>query len=253
MKPRKVDRPLVLYGKGNLGKLAKEIFYELGIRPAYVMDKMCSFEALPKDVLVAVCVATEPYYPIAKTLNEAGWEDVVPVWDIIEAYPEVGISNGWFAGKLTVKDKNRIRSLYWDDASSCVFYNSFLEWRINRRESCITPINKNAYKCLPSTLADIRARQKVLYINEGILVDLVMDRIVSIHCEGYELNTIRQNMHLFKKYRPKIEVACYHSRDGLWKIEKYLMDNLKDYEFTFRLHAYQGQAAYMYCKPKEKI
>ena len=29
--PRKVDKPLILYGAGNLGKMAKNYFKELGI------------------------------------------------------------------------------------------------------------------------------------------------------------------------------------------------------------------------------
>lgn len=244
MEPRKIDKPLVLYGKGNLGKLAKEVFYELGIRPAYVFDTTAFFGGLPKDVLVAVCVATAPYAPIAKTLNDAGWEDVVPVWDIVEAYPEIGLHNGWMAGKLTTIDRNRIRSLYWEEGKSYSHYNMHLGWRCYRKEYNWVEIEHKT--CLPSTLADIRARQHVQVIG-----DEPMD-CVSIHAEGYELETIQRYMRLFRKYRPRIEVACYHSRDGLWKIPYELMKGLKNYKFTFRLHAYQGQAAYIYCVPKEK-
>jgi hypothetical protein len=76
---------------------------------------------------------------------------------------------------------------------------------------------------------------------------------ISIHNEGYELQTIQDSIEVFKKDKPRLEVACYHSRDGLWKIEKFLMDNLPDYTWTFRLTAYMGQGAYIYGCPKEEV
>ena len=102
---------------------------------------------------------------------------------------------------------------------------------------------------LPSTLADIRARQHAtLYTLDGS----PLPESISIHTEGCELKTLEINMPLFQRYRPSIDVACYHSRDGLWAIEKYLMDNLPDYTWTFRLSAYQGQGAYIYGTPNER-
>ena len=243
MKPRRVDRPLALYGKGKLGKLAKEIFSELKIRPAYVMDKTCSFDGLPKDVLLAICVATEPYSVVTAPLYKAGWNDIVPVWEIVEAYPRIGLNNGWTAGKFGIKDERKIRSLYWDDALSYSHYNAFLNWR-GYRQFPEDYLLQGCRRCLLSTLKDIRGRQRVVYFD-----DAPMKR-VEVHCEGHEAVTLKENIYLFQKYRPKIDVACYHSRDGLWKIQRFLMDNLTDYEFTFRMYAYCGQGAYLHCIPK---
>jgi hypothetical protein len=243
MKPRSVDRPLALYGKGKLGKLAGEIFHELKIRPAYVMDEKCSHKALPKDVLLAICVATEPYHVVTAPLYRAGWEDIVPVWDIIEAYPRIGLHNGWGVNEFEVKDKREIRSLCWDDAKSYSYYNAFLNWR-GYREFPEDYLLRGRRPCLPSTLMDIRLRQRVSYFGDAPM------KKIDIHCEGCELKTLEENMYLFQKYRPKIDVACYHSQDGLWKIQRFLMDNLTDYKFIFRMCAYMGQGAYMRCAPK---
>lgn len=243
MKPRKVDRPLVLYGRGALGSLAKEIFYEIGIRPAYTMDKTCSFDVLPKDVLVAVCVATEPYQAIEASLLRAGWKDVVPVWSLIEEYPRVDIHNGWRAGRLTKAVLREISSLEWCDGASYDHYNEFLDWRVNGRSSDI--VRRRKKKCLPSALSDIRTRQRVFYYDDTPTMDKV-----DIHAEGYELQTIKENLYLFQKHRPILSVACYHSKDGLWKIPSLLMSELDDYGWKFRLHSYMGQGAYIYGTPR---
>jgi hypothetical protein len=244
MKPRRVDRPLVLYGWGALGSLAKEIFYEIGIRPAYTMDKTCSFDVLPKDVLVAVCVATEPYSSVIAPLVAAGWKDIVPVWDIIEAYPEIGIHNGWRRKRVSEKEQRIITSFNWDDGISDYHYNTFLAWRlqISGRPDNISYLRRKP--CLPSTLKDIRLRQRVATYDDSPM------KTVDIHAEGCELETIKKNLYLFQRYRPKIEVACYHSRDGLWKIPSLLMSELDDYGWKFRLHAYMGQGAYIYGTPR---
>jgi hypothetical protein len=74
---------------------------------------------------------------------------------------------------------------------------------------------------------------------------------VVIHNEGLELETLWYYMDTIRTSRPKLAVACYHSSDGLWRIPKLLMENLAEYEFKFRLHAYMGLAAVLYCTPKE--
>ena len=244
--PRLVDKPLVLYGMGKLGMLAKEIFDELNIH-SIMIDKNCDLHHVknPEDCLLAICVATEPYSQVITPLIASGWETIVPVWDIIEEYPEVGIRNGWFADS-DIENEEEYVSLHLDDEDSREHYYEFRSWHRCRIQSPTRlPISPSI--SLLSTLADIRNRQRV-----EMFVDDPMESI-SIHSEGCELKTIENGMPLFKKYRPKIDVTCYHSRDGLWKIEKYLIDNLPDYKWTFRLHAYMGQTAVMYGMPKERI
>lgn len=252
--PRRVDKPLVvLYGFGKLGHLAEEIFKELGTQ-CFKTDANINIALTPdivpfdkKKALLAICVATEPYLQVIKPLVAVGWKDIVPVYDIIEAYPEIGIHNGWFAGPLTPEDRYGIScvALGFADRISAIHYYAHLEWRRYREDLAYEIEPKES---LPSTLADIRQRQRVI-----TFADTPMMKAVSIHNEGCELFTLRENIRIFQDHRPSIEVAVYHSRDGLWAIEKYLMDSLQDYRWTFRLYAYQGQAAFIYGCPKEKL
>ncbi|RPH75715.1 hypothetical protein EHM76_01005 [bacterium] len=242
--PRLVDKPLVLYGYGKLGHLAEEIFRELGIPIVGYWNKDCIPYIKDKDLLVAICVATEQYSDVIAPLKAAGWNDIVPVMDIIEAYP-AGIHNGWFAGPLTHEDRDGMTqvAIGLPDKISRSHYYAHLEWRRYRDELAY---EVEPREVLPSTLADLRERQ---YPTAQYLVE----EYVHVHCEGYELETLRNCIGELMKYRPKIEVACYHSRDSLWKIEKLLMDSLPDYHWKFRLSAYMGLGAYIYGTPKEKL
>lgn len=247
--PRKVDRPLVLYGFGKLGHLAKEIFDELDIH-SIMIDKNCDLHHVrnPEDCLLAICVATEPYNQVIAPLVAAGWTDIVSVWDIIEAYPEVGIHNGWIERPEDRDDHETYKAMIsLSDDLSRQHYSAFIDWRISHYEHKGLAIDVSTTP-LSSTLADIRTRQGII-----TFADTPMIKAVSIHAEGCELKTLEANMYILKKYRPSIECAVYHSRDGLWKIPLFLMDNLPNYRWTFRLHAYQGQAAYIYGCPKERI
>jgi hypothetical protein len=259
--PRKVDKPLVLYGYGKLGHLAEEIFNRLKIPIYGIMDsKMPHLKILDggaehfrSDCLLAICVAREPYGPIRQYLAKAGWEDIVPVFDIIEAYPEIGIHSGWFKGRMTKREFDAVDYILsrWEDGWSWYHYLAFTIWHNEGHpELHFHPWCPVEYPSepLPSALADIEARRNV-----WLWLDKPMPYPTSIHAEGKELENLERNIDVFKKRRPILNVACYHNRDGLWKIPKFLMDNLKDYEFKFRLHAYMGIGAYMYCTPKERI
>jgi FkbM family methyltransferase len=75
---------------------------------------------------------------------------------------------------------------------------------------------------------------------------------IKYHLEGYELEAIKGSIKTIKKYRPIIAVTTYHTKDGLYKLPLYLIKNLKDYNFYWRNHNYQGQGAVMYCIPNER-
>lgn len=263
--PRKVDRPLVLYGYGKLGHLAEEIFKELRIPVTAIITKSDLkdleddyWNKLRKDFLLAICVATEPYNQVIAPLVAAGWTDIVSVWDIIEAYPKVRIGNGWFAGPFLdeeYRECGRILDLL-EDGISRTHYLEHLDYRQYRRGHPLFVIEPPEQDSLPSTLADIRRRQKIILWSDchhTFWNSYGDSGTVYIHQEGKEMETLMANIEVFRKYRPKIQVSSYHSRDGLWKIPKYLMDNLPDYKWTFRLHAFMGQAAYIYGTPKERI
>lgn len=243
---RRVDKPLVLYGMGKLGKLAAEIFDRLGI-PYAMADKDHPYKT-GRDVLVAVCVATSPYHSIFLSLFERGFNDIQPVWDIIEAYPEVGIHNGW---RGEWHPKIDYISMALADERSRYDYMVFRQWKIERQEVegfVPEPLQTREFG---STLGEIYQRKSMIF--PTMIYHLEGTHHWSVHNEGLELEILWYHMKRIRKERTSLAVACYHSSDGLWRIPAFLMENLAGYEFKFRLHAYMGLAAYLYCTPEEKL
>jgi FkbM family methyltransferase len=154
--PRKVDKPLVLYGAGNLGHMAREYFDRLEIPVAAVVDsrpevhrsdpfwggvKMLGPADVPEDLhgqaLVAVCVATVPMDDLQGSLAAQGWRDVVPFYDIAEAYRDRHpLGNGWFTGELGSDDVAAIEHVLarWDDDVSRAHHLQFIAWHSLREE-----------------------------------------------------------------------------------------------------------------------
>lgn len=149
-----VDKPLILYGSGKLGRMAGELFKRLGIPIAYAMDcACCEGDRLLDDILVirpdaadpidrktcliAVCIVTAPYEPIRDELLAMGWRHIFPVYDVLDAYRDrLPLNNGWFAGALKDEDINQIDEVLasWSDAWSRAAHLQFLAWRLHRME-----------------------------------------------------------------------------------------------------------------------
>ena len=162
---RPVDKPLYLFGAGNLGQMASEYFRVLGIAPQGAVDFALDRGASPrlwngvplsnphdvessvkKESLVAVCISTHPYEQLATKLREAGWQDVVPFYDIAESYRDRHpLSNGWFAAPLSDSDLCQIRSVIrrWEDELSRAHYLQLLAWRCLREEWVFAPAPVN--------------------------------------------------------------------------------------------------------------
>ena len=251
--PVKVKKPLILYGKGKLGKLAVEIFEELKIPIYEIMDKDDIEYLIIEDIfLVAVCVATSPYLQLEKFINAHGFNDVVPLWEIVEAYPELKLHNGWMDEEVP---RNKYRppeciyrvSRVFKDLHSQIQYRYFACWHLYSFAKEVITLDANS-EVLPSTLADIRKRQKVVFYEDKPV------SYISIHAEGCELEILKCNLHIFRKYRPTIRIACYHSYDGYNKIIRFLQKSLAEYEYEyeFSLCAYMGQAAYVTCLPQKE-
>lgn len=252
MKAKKVTKPIIIYGKGNLGKLAVEIFECLNVTVVGSIDQTDEKVFVnPELYTVAVAIATSPFNEIREFLIKKGYTDIVPFWDIVEAYPKLKIHNGWFAEPIVPKVEKQIQSVQdsFSDLISVNHYIQFRTWREYRIEEIIISPTLDGYHVYPSTLEHIRLRRRNW--NSIQHCATVRNEKISIHTEGEELRTIKQYIGHYCYYRPILDVACYHSRDGLWRIQKLLIDNLKNYTFKFRCHAYCGQAAVFYCIPKE--
>lgn len=176
--PRKINKPLVLYGAGELGKMAKCFFEMHEIPFLYVVDANAAryFDSAvwksisvvkPEDVsqedrtrcLLVICIAALPYTEVTAPLLEQGWQDIVPFYDITEAYIDrCPLNNGWFTGSL---DKDDIAGIeyaldHWDDDVSRAHHLQFMAWHRLRKEW----IFDNA----PVTTGDRYFIPKILYL-----------------------------------------------------------------------------------------
>ncbi|WP_305906544.1 FkbM family methyltransferase [Methylomarinum sp. Ch1-1] len=153
LRPCPVDRPLVLYGAGNLGQLAADLFARLDIDVVYAVDRQPPSDPINgripivepdsapladrRDFMIAVCIVTAPYEPVRDFLESMGWRHIYPVYDLLQAYADrLPMRNGWFAGVLTDDDWRNIECVLrgWRDDCSRAAYLQFLAWRLVRAE-----------------------------------------------------------------------------------------------------------------------
>lgn len=155
-RPVQADLPLVLYGAGNLGRLARD--YLITIRrdfviaidrdagrmarePAWAGISVLRPEEVPgaakRGVRLAVSVVTTPYVPLENALLADGFEDVIPFYDLAESFRHVHpLSNGWFAPPFDTQDCDNTAAVLarWDDDTSRAHHLQFLAWRRLREE-----------------------------------------------------------------------------------------------------------------------
>ena len=155
-RPKKINRPLVLYGAGDLGRMAKAYFDRIGIKVQFVVDRSADKLQddeywrntplrLPNEInavikrthLLAVCVVTIPYEPLANDLIDDGWEHIHPFYDIAESYVESHpLSNGWYADPIEKTSFKKISNVLhlWSDNTSRAHHIQFIAWRLLRQD-----------------------------------------------------------------------------------------------------------------------
>lgn len=322
-----ISGPLVLYGRGNLGKLAQEYCKAIGLP---VMAHIEREERADTGATVAVCVVNSPYVPIETELFERGFANVVPFYDIAEQnkhrHP---LSNGWHLGSLS-PNVNYV-ALNWSDDTSRAHHLQFLAWHKAREEwvfeeapvftqdryfipevstvltctetfvdvgACfgevikkfchkvggyydkVIPIEADPYNCdilrenvpfdplnyIISDFADTKTFHKGLgycsqlsqtgdwNVKTTPLDDFtnLKPTFIKIHIEGHELPALKGAKRMLVENRPIIAVTAYHNEDGVWKIPMWLMTELENYNFHFRLHGWCGTGAVVYAIPRER-
>lgn len=154
--PVPADRPLALYGAGNLGRLARDFLKAVGQDFILAVDQnaralsangdWAGVHLLHPDKVtgseksgarLAVSVVTTAYVPMERMLLERGFTDVVPFYDLAESFRHLHpLSNGWFAAKPTSEDRNRTAHVLtqWSDDISRAHHLQFLAWRRLREE-----------------------------------------------------------------------------------------------------------------------
>lgn len=157
--PRKVDKPIVLYGGGNLGRLAQDFFDYLGVKVSCVVDTYADRQNTdsywqhkgvkvlsPQEVssvtkensLLLICIATAPLITIRDGLAREGWTDIAFFYDVSQGYADRHpLNNGWFLDELSMADQGNVRRVFssWEDDTSRAHYLQFLAWRRCRVES----------------------------------------------------------------------------------------------------------------------
>jgi FkbM family methyltransferase len=154
--PVLADRPLALYGAGNLGRFARDVLNTVGCDFDLVIDRNARElaaspywtgvrllhpddvdEADKSGVRVAIGLVNSPYVAIERSLLALGFKDIVPFYDLAESFRHLHpLSNGWFAPPLAAADEEntcKVLALWGDDASRA-HHLQFLAWRRLREE-----------------------------------------------------------------------------------------------------------------------
>lgn len=180
---RPIDRPLALYGAGDLGRMAFSYFKFLNMPVALVVDAnahelqnqafwagVCL--ATPNEIpvasrsnyLLAVCIVNYPYAELASTLRGVGWGEVLPFYDITAAYGNRHpLANGWYAEAFTKSDFIRIASVLrrWSDDMSRAHHLQFIAWRRLRAEwqFANAPVHSNNRFFIPELINTLHDRE----------------------------------------------------------------------------------------------
>ncbi len=201
--PEKVNQPLALYGAGDLGKMAKSYFDRIGIQVDCVIDRNADLMkndpfwkglnvVLPSDVsneqknqyMLAVCIVTMPYMPLATSLKEQGWKTIVPFYDIAEGYRDQHpLSNGWFANKLKADEINNIVTILndgWSDDISRAHHLQFITWRLIRQEWSFekAPVNTENRFFIPEILDCLHDNES--FVDVGAHHGRVSEKFINI-------------------------------------------------------------------------
>ena len=152
--PPPPTEPLVLYGAGKLGRMAARMLLSLGCPIACAVDRrpppdgrlLGQIPVHHPDAIapaerrtrpIAVCVVTSAFTPIRDQLRADGWQQIHPVYDLLDAHAATtGLGNGWFAGALTADEQERTAQVLarWHDDASRAAHLQFLAWRMRREE-----------------------------------------------------------------------------------------------------------------------
>ncbi|MBO1224507.1 MAG: FkbM family methyltransferase [Candidatus Scalindua sediminis] len=218
--PRKVDKQLILYGAARLGKLAKDYFDKLGIPFLFVVDAnpdrhrkdpfwtgidILDINDVPVDMresaLFAICVGTESFTKVRAPLIENGWRDIVPFYDISEAYREFHpLSNGWYSGSLDKSDIFGIESaLYrWEDDISRAHHLQFIAWRSLREEWFFddAPVTINDRYFIPQVLSVLHDHEVFLDIGSyhGEVIIRFLEIVKNRYKEIFAIEPDKENL-----------------------------------------------------------
>ncbi len=243
--PRKVEKSLALYGAGELGKLAADFCSHVNLDIEYVADRKADLyfddpvwsshrllsldqvlslgkdtPELQQDVMLANCIATQPHSLISAELKKQGWQDVVPFYDIAEAYQEqYPLKNGWFADDLTDEDLTGMESVLcrWQDDVSRAHHLQFIAWHRLREdwifdEALVDTSNRYFIPEIVSVLheqevfVDVGAHFGFVSKKFADIVQQRFSKIVMIEPDAHNAHQLKRNFESSLKEKQKVQL-----------------------------------------------
>jgi len=207
---RKIDKPVILYGAGQLGKIARHFLDYIGEPFQYVVDifadrnaqdkfwreiKVVHPHSVPKqdkeNCILVICIVTAPLISLRADLEKEGWKDIVFFYDLAEAYHNhYPLQNGWFLGRCndeTQAGVRRVFSMLADDTSRA-HYLRFLAWRRLRIELFFEDfdfeIELNNRFFIPEIVNKLTAHE--IFVDCGAYDGVVIRKFVKIVNEAYK-------------------------------------------------------------------
>jgi FkbM family methyltransferase len=104
---------------------------------------------------------------LRETLAAQGWHDLVPFYDITEAYRDRHpLGNGWFTGELRPDDVAAIEQVLarWDDDVSRAHHLQFIAWHSLREDWCFegAPVTTQDRYFIPEVRSALHQREGFL-------------------------------------------------------------------------------------------
>ena len=234
--PVAADRPLALYGAGDLGHMARDFLKAVGRDFAFVIDRRArDLQSSPawagvellhpddvpvatkRDALVAVSIVTSSYVEIEQSLMKLGFANVVPFYDLAESFRDMHpLSNGWFARPLTPDDEHQTARVLagWADDISRAHHLQFLAWRRVREEWSFegAPVS-NADRFFIPEVASVLNGHEIL-LDGGAHHGNVIEAFAKQMQDGYEqiiaIEPDPSNLAKLRAYKPNdIRISFY--------------------------------------------
>ncbi|MBT3789498.1 MAG: FkbM family methyltransferase [Alphaproteobacteria bacterium] len=201
-KPISLDKPLAIYGGGNLGRLAREYLERVGVPLAFVVDANAANiredgywtgvdvftpeevdAKRKKETLLAVSVVTARYADIKTNLIAGGWTNIVPFYDVTEAFRDRHpLSNGWFSDPISTYDVSMINAVLegWNDDISRAHHLQFIAWRLLREEWNFeqAPVTTDNRYFIPEVLSELSDRKS--FLDVGAHVGEVAEQYINL-------------------------------------------------------------------------
>jgi FkbM family methyltransferase len=114
--------------------------------------------------LLAVTIANLPYEDLARVLSSQGWTDIVPFYDVSEAYRDVHpLGNGWVLDEIDYTDsESTLETLdNWSDDVSRAHHLQFMAWHRTGRDWIFTdaPVNTQDRYLIPEVVRALGKEQ----------------------------------------------------------------------------------------------